>query len=102
MGTSRARPVIWVVDDSHLDAERARRVLAQSCVVTVFEDGSAALEALGSAPEPDVIVLDWVMPGVTGLEVCRFLRSGTAEMQAIGVLLLTAHRHTEQIVEGLS
>jgi two-component system phosphate regulon sensor histidine kinase PhoR len=48
------------------------------------------------------MVLDWVMPGVTGIEVCRFLRSPQGGHPAVGILLLTTHRHTEQIVEGLS
>lgn len=60
------------------------------------------LERLAASGKvPDVIVLDWVMPGITGVDVCRFLRDSNAR-QALAILLLTAHRHTEQIVEGLS
>jgi signal transduction histidine kinase len=70
--------------------------------VQVFQDGSAALECLTSQPSPDVMVLDWVMPGITGVEVCRFLRSGAYGHAPIGIVLLTAHRAVEQIVEGLS
>lgn len=91
-----------MVDDSPLDAERARSVLRQECEVEVFGDGSAALERLAAGSVPDVMVLDWVMPGVTGIEVCRFLRSPQGGHPAVGILLLTTHRHTEQIVEGLS
>jgi two-component system phosphate regulon sensor histidine kinase PhoR len=54
------------------------------------------------AETPDVLVLDWVMPGVTGVDVCRFLRSAEGGLPQIGILLLTTHRQTEQIVEGLS
>jgi signal transduction histidine kinase len=102
MNGSSLMPVIWVVDDSPLDAERARRALAGHCRVEVFHDGSAALERLASGPAPAVMVLDWVMPGVTGVEVCRFLRSAEGRQPGVGVLLLTSHRATEQIVEGLS
>jgi signal transduction histidine kinase len=102
MNGSRVMPVVWVVDDSPLDAERACRALNGDCDVEVFHDGSAALERLASAPAPAVMVLDWVMPGVTGVEVCRFLRSAQGRQPGVGVLLLTAHRATEQIVEGLS
>ena len=70
-----AERIVWVVDDSPLDAERARSALRHECEVEVFADGSAALERLAGGAVPDVIVLDWVMPGVTGIEVCRFLRS---------------------------
>lgn len=104
--SSTATRVVWVVDDSPLDAELARRVLSPEHVVEVFQDGSAALERLASLPAlasaPDVIVLDWVMPGVTGVDVCRYLRSAEGGHPQVGVLLLTTHRHTEQIVEGLS
>jgi two-component system phosphate regulon sensor histidine kinase PhoR len=94
---------VWVVDDSPLDAERTRRVLGAECAVEVFSDGSAALERLAnSSGTPDVMVLDWVMPGVTGVEVCRFMRSARGGYSNVGILLLTTHRHTEQIVEGLS
>ncbi|MDB4990864.1 MAG: Phytochrome, two-component sensor histidine kinase [Myxococcaceae bacterium] len=94
--------VVWVVDDSRLDAERARQVLARDHQVHTFHDGSAALEHLSAGNAPDVMVLDWVMPGVTGVEVCRFLRASGLAAQKIGILLLTVHRDTKQIVEGLS
>jgi two-component system phosphate regulon sensor histidine kinase PhoR len=97
-----AHRVVWVVDDSPLDAERARRVLNGHCRVEVFQDGSAALERLAAGAAPNVMVLDWVMPGITGVEVCRFLRSAEGGHPQVGVLLLTTHRRTDQIVEGLS
>ncbi len=96
------QPSVWVVDDSPLDAERARRVLTRNCAVEVFHDGSAALERLSSSALPDVMVLDWVMPGVSGVEVCRFLRTQPSGSEGMGILLLTSHRDTTQIVEGLS
>jgi two-component system phosphate regulon sensor histidine kinase PhoR len=85
-----------------LDAERARRVLLDSYSVQVFKDGSAALEYLSSGEMPNVMVLDWVMPGISGVEVCRFLRSKAGGSHGMGILLLTSHRDTRQIVEGLS
>lgn len=93
---------VWIVDDSPLDAERARRALAGSYEVQVLPDGSAALERLTSHPPPDVMVLDWMMPGISGVEVCRFLRSEPKGHEQMGIVLLTAHRAVEQIVEGLS
>jgi signal transduction histidine kinase len=101
MISSKPRSV-WIVDDSPLDAERARRVLKHSYDVQLFQDGSTALERLTSAAPPDVMLLDWVMPGITGVEVCRFLRSGAYGKSPLGIILLTAHRAVEQIVEGLS
>ncbi|MDC3960354.1 ATP-binding response regulator [Polyangium jinanense] len=96
------RRIVWIVDDSALDAERARRALANHYDVQVFPDGTAVLEALGShQARPDVLVLDWVMPGVSGIEVCRFVRAISTHAR-MGILLLTARQQTEQVVEGLS
>jgi two-component system phosphate regulon sensor histidine kinase PhoR len=96
------RPVVWVVDDSPLDAARARLVLEPTCTVTVFADGSAMIEHLATHAAPDVLVLDWVMPGVSGIEVCRFVRAGIQPAPRMAVLLLTSQNQTEQIVEGLA
>jgi len=97
-----ARPRVWVVDDSRLDAERALAALADDYQVQVFIDGSAVLERLASGPAPDVLVLDWVMPGVSGIEVCRFLRTGSLARPQLAILLLTTQTETQQIVEGLA
>jgi two-component system phosphate regulon sensor histidine kinase PhoR len=100
-GQNRDRRVAWVVDDSAIESELARRTLATDYDVEVFSDGSAVLERLSRGLAPDVLVLDWTMPGVSGIEVCRFLRS-RPETSELGVLLLTVHHQTEQVVEGLA
>jgi signal transduction histidine kinase len=90
-----------VVDDSALDAERARRALADRYRVVVFHDGAAALEQIARSGGPDIMVLDWVMPGISGLEICQFLRKPPVNLGRIAVLLLTAQQRAEQVVEGL-
>jgi len=94
--------LVWIVDDSPLDAERARKVLAGHHEVEVFSDGSAMLEHLSNHRPPDVLVLDWVMPGVSGIEVCRFLRQGNGARPELAILLLTMQTRTDDIVEGLA
>src|SRR6476660_6194118 len=96
------RPTVWVVDDSPLDAKQAQKALSDWCSVEVFSDGSAVLEHLSTHAPPDVLVLDWVMPGITGIEVVKFLRSEKGRMPEVPVLLLTARQQPTQIVEGLS
>jgi signal transduction histidine kinase len=95
------RPLVWVVDDSPLDLHRAEKALGGTCDVRTFTDGSAVLEHLAHQAPPDVLVLDWVMPAVSGIEVVRFLRSEAGQLPAVPVLLLTAQHDTGQIVEGL-
>jgi two-component system phosphate regulon sensor histidine kinase PhoR len=95
------RPAVWIVDDSRLDAERARNALAGEYAVECLPDGSVAIERLTAGPLPDVLVLDWVMPGVSGIEVCQYVRAAGPGLEKISLLLLTGHQRTEQIVEGL-
>ncbi|HXI58768.1 MAG TPA: ATP-binding protein [Polyangia bacterium] len=94
--------MVWIVDDSPLDAERARQALGDRYDVRGFADGSAMLEYLDSHKAPDVLVLDWVMPGVSGIEVCRFLRTGSSARPQLAILLLTMQTRTDDIVEGLA
>lgn len=97
------RPLVWVVDDSPLDLEHARRAIEGVCETRAFGDSAQVLELLATErpPPPDVLVLDWVMPGVSGIEVVRFMRS-EGKLPQIPVLLLTARGEPRQIVEGLS
>jgi sigma-B regulation protein RsbU (phosphoserine phosphatase) len=91
----------WVVDDSALEAEAVRRALGDLCDVEVFRDGPAFLERLSMAPLPDVVVLDWMLPGSSGLEVCRFLRHQWDEAE-LPILMLTVRGTKSDILEGLS
>jgi signal transduction histidine kinase len=97
------RPLVWVVDDSPLDLEHARRAIADVCETRGFTNGASVLEHLATArpPPPEVLVLDWVMPEVSGIEVVRFMRT-EGKLPQIPVLLLTARGEPQQIVEGLS
>ena len=101
-GDDGGRRCVWVVDDSPLDAERARRALEPECDVRTLRDGSVVLEELSNGKAPDVLVLDWVMPGVSGIEVCQFLRTQRAGAPAIAILMLTVQNRTDQIVLALS
>ena len=67
--------------------------------VCAVDDGAAALERLGRPDSPRIAILDWMMPGLDGLSVCRSLR------QAVGpytyVILLTARETRRDMVEAL-
>jgi CheY-like chemotaxis protein len=66
--------------------------------VLVTRDGNEALEALRAQHAPTLAVLDWMMPGLDGVEVCRLVR---ALDKLVYILLLTARTGKEQWVEGL-
>ncbi|RKG85538.1 sensor histidine kinase [Corallococcus terminator] len=98
--SSRDSPQVWLLEDSSLEARFTQEALSSSCEVTHFADGATLVEALGFRTPPDVMVLDRETPGLTGLEVCRFLR-GNPATALIPVLLLTSHQRPEDVAEGL-
>lgn len=93
-------PCVWVVDDSASEARFIKTALGTGFQVETFPDGAAMLERLHSGRAPDAVVLDWEMPGMSGPEVCQFLRS-QPETEVLPVLMLTAHNRPEDLVLGL-
>ena len=90
---------ILVVDDERAVRDSLRRALElEGYEIELAENGRDALDRLASDSEPDVLVLDVLMPGVDGLEVCRTLRRKGSR---IPVLMLTARTQVEDRVEGL-
>lgn len=94
------RERVWIVDDSALQSEHLRGVLAVDYEVETFSDGATLLEQLQQRATPDVIVLDWEMPGLSGVEVCRFLRERWDGL-ALPILMLTSHSRPEDITAGI-
>ena len=89
---------ILVVEDERPVRDALERVLrTDGYEVEVAEDGNAALTALSSTT-PDALVLDVVLPGVDGLEVCRRLR---AAGDKVPVLMVTALDAVADRVAGL-
>ncbi len=89
---------ILVADDELAVRDALRRVLeAEGYDVLVATDGPQTLDAFASS-RPDAAVVDVLMPGIDGLEVCRRLR---ARGNATPILLLTARRDVSDRVAGL-
>jgi two-component system, OmpR family, response regulator MprA len=89
---------VLVVDDDPKILSLLRRGLSYAgYTVGTAVDGEAALAAARDRP-PDVVVLDVMLPGVDGLEVCRRLRLGDA---ALPILMLTARDRIPDRVAGL-
>ena len=90
---------ILVVDDERAVRESLRRALElEGYDVELADDGEAALERLGATAQPDAVILDVLMPGIDGLEVCRQLRAGA---NPVPVLMLTARAEVDSRVAGL-
>jgi len=92
--------VVIAEDDS------ASRILLQSLLgkwgyaVTVVDDGKAALNELSGPDAPDIAILDWMMPKLSGIEVAAKLRSNP-RTPAPYLILLTAKGQKSDIVEAL-
>jgi len=83
----------------------SRRVLETTLVkqgyeIIVTEDGTQAWEALLGEGAPPIAILDWMMPGMDGVEIYRRLR-GTAQTSSTYIILLTAKSSKNEIVTGL-
>ena len=90
---------ILVVDDERAVRESLRRALElEGYEIELAGDGSEALYRLESTEEPDAMILDVLMPGVDGLEVCRRIRGTGSKLP---VLMLTARTEVEDRVAGL-
>ena len=68
--------------------------------VEAFADGRAAWSYLECATEPTLVILDWMMPGLDGTEICRRLRAQAREPY-VYVLMITGRTDRTDIVEGL-
>lgn len=66
----------------------------------VAADGAAALKLLVGDDRPRMAILDWMMPGLQGIEVCRELRT-RVNLDYIYVILLTGRDRTDDIIEAL-
>ena len=91
---------ILVVDDERAVRDSLRRALElEGYEIELAEDGRQALSVLeDDAAQPDAVILDVLMPGVDGLEVCRRIRRSGSR---VPVLMLTARDEVENRVAGL-
>src|ERR671932_2869644 len=90
-------PTILIVDDDHKITDMLRRTLIyEGYGVLTAADGKEAL-AQAQAHHPDLVVLDWMMPGLSGLEVARRLRAA----ESMPILMLTARDAINDRVAGL-
>jgi len=91
---------ILVADDEHtslLIAKMALRKLGYQC--DTVADGIQAWDAFCSG-RPDVVISDWMMPGLSGLQLCRKFRSHTSGAQTY-FIMVSGLGAREQIVEGM-
>lgn len=90
---------VVIAEDDPVSREILQSMLAKwGFEVLSAQDGREAMEMLRAQTEPVLAILDWMMPGMEGPEICRRLREVS---KSVYILLLTARTGKEPIVEGL-
>lgn len=100
---SAVRPAsIWLVDDSRTQLAITEQSLGPGYQFERFSDGPSVLQRLTETSRlPDLLILDWVMPGLSGDEVCRFLRANPATRELPIVIFTASRTETEHVVCAL-
>ena len=93
--------LIYYADDEAVNQELvASQLVAAGYLVELFPDGQSLLDQL-STSVPDLILLDWMMPGKNGLEVCREIRD-LHDSCTLPIIMLTARHQVHDIVRALN
>jgi DNA-binding response OmpR family regulator len=96
VSSPQPRRILLVEDDATIALAVKNRLLAEGFDVRVASDGEAALAAYAKA-EPDLVVLDRLLPGLDGVEVCRRMQAA----RPVPVLMLTALGEETDLLVGL-
>jgi CheY-like chemotaxis protein len=94
---------ILVVDDEHYMRKVVRSLLMSIGVRTIYEapDGPAGLELIRTLA-PDVVILDWEMPGLDGPGFVRMVRSPTTfPLPDVPIIMLTGHGERSRVIEAI-
>lgn len=94
---------VLVVDDEHYMRKVVRTLLMSIGIRTVYEapDGPAGLELIRTMA-PDVVIVDWQMPGLDGAGFVRMIRSpDTFPFPDLPIIMLTGHGERSRVVEAI-
>jgi sigma-B regulation protein RsbU (phosphoserine phosphatase) len=92
---------ILIADDDRMSTMMLRGTLEPwGFEVVVVHDGVAAWDCIAGIEPPALAIIDWMMPGIDGIELCRRVRA-TALRSPVYVILLTARSTRQDLVAGL-
>jgi DNA-binding response OmpR family regulator len=91
---------LLIAEDDDLFVKLLKQLLEPDYELEVARDGDEAWKVLQHPAAPRLAILDWVMPGLSGPEICRRVR-GSATLSSTYLILLTARNSTADIVSGL-
>lgn len=98
--TSNGKPVILIVDDAPVNVRILYELLSGDHCIKVADSGASALELAADDPRPDLILLDVMMPGMDGYEVCRRLKEKEITRD-IPVIFITTMAEEDDEARGL-
>jgi len=99
LGHDPSKPVVLIVDDTPFNIDVLRGVLSTQYTLKVATNGEKALALAKTYPQPELVLLDVMMPGMDGYEVCRRLKQGD-ETQHIPVMFVTSLSEVEDERRG--
>jgi diguanylate cyclase (GGDEF)-like protein len=101
MDANPDRLTILVADDSPIYRKLVQQALSgEECTLLCAKDGREALD-LFAKHQPGVVITDWTMPDISGLELCHRIRRDFREFYAY-LILVTSNTDKEQVIEGLT
>ncbi len=101
MPRPKGKPIVLVVDDADELLALMSKVLADDYEVRTASDGAKALLAAAGNPQPDLMLLDVDLPGMSGFEICKALKANPATA-AIPVIFLTGKGEARDEMQGFT
>jgi CheY-like chemotaxis protein len=98
---AESRATILIVDDTPSNLDVLRAILGERYALKIATGGERALQIAAGDPRPDLVLLDIMMPGMDGYEVCRRLKADPAT-RAVPVIFVTAMDEIEDEAKGFA
>ena len=96
MEKNEKKPLIQIIDDDLKNLQVAGKSLEKGDMVSLSQNGQEAIE-IAALIKPDLILLDVMMPGMNGFDVCKKLKSNS-EIQNIPIIFITLKSEPQDIV----
>lgn len=93
--------VLIAEDDKPIQLLLSRQIARWGFQTITADDGEQAVESVRSADRPDIIVMDWMMPRMSGIEACQAIKA-MQDIPLVYILILTSKHERGDIVTGLN